>query len=132
MTTMILGIAIAGTLSAVFTGFLIAGRVRENQRATQIILEKLETIRLYNWSQVTAPGFIPESFSERFDPQAPQRQGITYYGTFSVAPFPFATSYQDDMREVTVTLQWKSERGIPRSRSFVTYIARDGIQNYVY
>ncbi len=35
------------------------------------------------------------------------------------------------MRACTVTLNWKTG-SIPRSRSVTTYIARDGIQNYVY
>ena len=64
MATMILGIATAGIMGAIFNGFFIMGRVRENQRATQIILEKVETIRLYSWSQVNSYGFIPTIFSQ--------------------------------------------------------------------
>jgi Tfp pilus assembly protein PilV len=133
IATVILGICTAGIVAAIFSGFFVVGRVRENQRATQIILEKVETIRLYNWSQVTSPTFIPTNFSQRFDPQAPQgSKGITYQGTFAVGPFPYTASYSDKMRQVTVTLRWTSERNLQRSRTFVTYIAKDGVQNYVY
>ncbi len=133
MATMILGIVTAGVMAAIFSGFFSMGRVRENQRATQIILEKLETIRLYSWSQINSNGFIPASFSQTFDPQADGGgKGITYHGSFAIAPFPHASSYSDDMRQVTVTLRWVSERNLQRTRSFVTYIAKDGVQNYVY
>jgi type II secretory pathway pseudopilin PulG len=133
IATAILGICTAGIVGVIFSGFFMIGRLRENQRATQIILEKVETIRLYNWNQVNTPGFIPTNFSQAFDPQKSQgSQGIVYNGTFKVEPFPFATSYKDDMRQVTVTLNWTGERNLARSRRFVTFIAKDGVQNYVY
>ena len=39
--------------------------------------------------------------------------------------------YREMLLDGTVTLDWTT-RGIPRTRSLTTYIARDGIQNYVY
>lgn len=133
MATTILGITTAGILAAVFNGFFILGRARENQRATQIILEKVETIRLYSWFQVNSNGFIPTTFTQPYDPQANQgSKGIIYRGTFEISPFPHSTSYSPKMRQVTVTLRWTSERNLQRSRTFVTYIAKDGLQNYVY
>ena len=134
VATGVLAISIAGILSAVFSGFFVVERVRENQRATQIILEKVETLRLYSWSQVNSNGFIPTSFTAEYDPQATNNaKGIIYKGSFEIAPFPYASAnYKDKMRQVTVTLSWTSARKQPRTRSFVTYIAEDGIQNYVY
>ncbi len=134
MATVVLAISIAGIMAAVFSGFFVVGRVRENQRATQIILEKVETLRLYSWSQVNTSGFIPTNFAQAFDPQAGSgSQGIVYRGTVEISPFPHSTaSYRDDMRQVKVTLSWTSERNLSRTRTFVTYIAKDGVQNYVY
>jgi type II secretory pathway pseudopilin PulG len=134
IATAVLAISMSGIMAAIWSGFFIMGRVRENQRATQIILEKVETIRLYNWTQVTTPGFIPTTFTNTYDPQSLQgAQGITYRGTFSITNFPHSSaSYSANMRQVIVKLDWNSESNKPRSRSFVTYIAKDGIQNYVY
>src|SRR5688572_24186767 len=134
IATAVLALCIAGILSAIFTGFFIVERVRENQRATQIILEKVETLRLYSWSQVNSNGFIPTTFSAQYNPQATtSSNGITYNGTFTIAPFPHnSANYSDKMRQVTVTLSWTSARKLPRSRTFSTYIAQDGVQNYVY
>jgi hypothetical protein len=104
------------------------------------MLEKVETLRLYNWDQVNSNGFIPTNFTDVYDPQASSgRQGVTYTGTLTIADFTNATSgsvstppsYSTNMRQVTLTVNWNT-RNINRSRSLTTYIARDGMQNYVY
>jgi type II secretory pathway pseudopilin PulG len=132
MSVFLLGVMASGIFGSFTYGFTAIQMVRENQRATQILLEKVETIRLYNWDQVNAAGFIPTNFSDVYDPQAAGgSQGITYNGTVSVGSVPFSTSYSSRMRQLCVTLDWTS-RGIPRSRALTTYIAQDGLQNYVY
>ena len=133
MAVALLGIMASGIFGSFRYGFFTLQLLRENQRATQIILEKVETIRLYNWDQVTSTnGFIPATFPDVYDPQAPAgAQGTTYNGTVTVAPCSLASSYAANLRQLTVTLSWTS-RGIPRTRSLTTYIAKDGIQNYVY
>ncbi len=128
----ILGVMAAGVIGSYNYGFFAMGIVRENQRATQILLEKTETIRLYNWEQVLA-GTIPHSFTNYYDPQITGSEGIRYYGTVEVVDFPFATSYRTNMRQVNVTLTWTNAmRGIARHRSLSTFIGRYGMQNYVY
>ena len=42
-----------------------------------------------------------------------------------------STSYSSDMRAVTVTLTWTSA-GVPRSRTLTTFVARNGLQNYIF
>src|SRR5260221_2759122 len=85
LATGIISITGAGVIGSVNYGLFIMRVARENQRATQVMLEKLEAIRLYNWSQVTNPGFIPSSFTAPYDPTAAvSSQGTTYYGTMSI------------------------------------------------
>ena len=112
--------------------FFITGLTRENQRATQVMLERAEAIRLCSWDQIRSNGFVPPTFSEYFDPTATNgSKGIVYNGTTAITSFPYSTSYRDNMRKLTLTVQWQSG-GIVRNRTNVTYIAKDGIQNYVY
>ena len=133
----VVGIGIMGTVAtallAGFTGgFFTMQLARENQRATQIILEKTETIRLYNWDQVNTPGFIPSTFTATYDPQATNSSsGTVYNGTLTITDAPINASYSNDMKQVTVTLTWKTG-DVDRSRSYKTYISRNGIQNYIY
>jgi type II secretory pathway pseudopilin PulG len=129
----ILVIMAAGILNSFGYGFFVTQVVRENQRATQIILEKFETFRLYSWSQVNSNGFIPPTFSEVYDPQSPAAPGITYQGTISVGNLPPpATSYSANLRQLTVNLSWTTGSRIPHTRTMTTLIAKDGLQNYVY
>lgn len=132
----ILGIVAGGILGSFRYGFFVMQTVRENQRATQIILEKVETIRLYSWTQVNSNGFIPTVFTDVYDPQGgTNSQGVTYNGTVSISTitnYPLsASTYSTNMRQISVTLQWTT-RDIPRTRNLTTFIARDGLQNYVY
>ncbi|MEK7707438.1 MAG: hypothetical protein AAB380_05525 [Verrucomicrobiota bacterium] len=126
-------IGTAGLMSCFSYSFKVIQRVRENQRATQIILEKAETLRLFSWDQVNTSGFIPSTFTATYDGDAAASNytGTIYYGNVSIDDFPEPTSYQDKMRALNLTLHWTS-LGITRTRSLTTYIAQDGIQNYVY
>jgi len=133
MAVALLGVMASGIFGSFRYGFFTLQLVRENQRATQIILEKVETIRLYNWEQIQPTNnFIPATFTEAYDPQAASSaQGTTYTGTVTIANCPLTSSYAANLRQLTITLQWAT-RDIPHTRSVTTYIAKDGIQNYVY
>ncbi len=129
----VLGVLAMGILGAARYAFFTLTLLRENQRATQIMLEKCETIRLYSWSQVNSNGFVPATFTDIYDPQAPTNsRGLTYYGTLTITNFPFVASYGTNLRELVVTLQWTNGTDLRHDRKVATYIARDGIQNYIY
>ena|SRR5688572_22517652 len=123
----------AGALIGTYNcGFFIMQSVRENQRATQILMEKVETIRLYSWTQLNTTNFIPSSFADDYDPQSPiGSRGVRYTGQITVFPVSFSTTYSTNMRQVEVLLTWSS-RNIPHTRKASTFVAKDGIQNYVY
>jgi hypothetical protein len=123
----------AGILGSFSYGFFAMQLARENQRATQIVLEKVETIRLYSWDQVNSNGFIPTTFTDVYDPQAPEgSRGVTYVGTVTITNFPSGVSYSPNLREFTVNLQWTNNHSLARSRTLSTWVAKDGLQNYVY
>lgn len=129
------GMAVVGTsaialFSGFTSGFFTMQMARENLRATQIMLEKTETIRLYSWDQINTAGFIPATFTAPYDPNS-TNSGITYQGRMTISPCALNTSFSNDMRTVTVTLNWATG-SLNRSRSFTTYIARNGLQNYIY
>ena len=106
---------------------------RENARATQVMLEKLESIRLYDWDQVVASGFVPSTFTNVYDPQGGvSQQGVVYYGTMTISNVPFATSYSSHMKQFTVTVSWTTAGTINHYRELSTFVAQNGMQNYVY
>jgi len=122
-------------------GFAYTQALRENLRATQVLLERMEGIRLYNWEQLNSNGFIPQTFTAYYQPAlgaTGQNVGVLYTGSITISPvtlFPPA-SYSPDMRQVTVRVGWLSSMGrsnvIVRQRTMRTYVARQGLQNYIY
>ncbi len=127
----VIGTVTVALFSGFTSGFFTMQMARENQRATQIMLEKAETIRLYSWDQINTAGFIPTSFTATYDPQATNAQGLTYNGTLTISNCPISSSYADDMKMITIRLDWRTG-SLDRSREMVTYIARHGLQNYIY
>ena len=138
-----IGLAILATvggalMTGIANGFFTMQMARENLRATQIMLEKVETIRLYDWDQITNSGvilgtnsFIPVNFTNYYDPNGASH-GTVYSGTMAITPATLInSSYSNEMRQVTVTLNWMTVNH-PRSRTFTTFISRDGLQNYIY
>jgi type II secretory pathway pseudopilin PulG len=129
----IMAICAAGLMGALANGFFTIELARENQRATQILMEQAEMIRLYNWEQVNQSGFIPTSFTAVYDPQGTNGGGVgvTYTGTVAIAAAPFAANYSTNLRELTLTLNWQT-KGVSRTRTLTTLVSKDGLQNYVY
>lgn len=128
----ILAVCSAGLMAALANGFSTMRLARDNQRATQILIEQTDLVRLYNWDQVTTPGFIPTTLPPiPYDPQQNNGGGLYYTGTVAISSVPFSANYATNMRQMTLTLKW-STKNILRTRSLTTLIAKDGLQNYVY
>ena len=107
---------------------------RENSRAIQILVEKTEMLRTYNWDQITGndtSASVPSSFTAPFYPNDTNNGGFTYSGSVSIKKAKSGTTYDDDMRLVTITLNWTSGNAA-RSRSMMTYVSHYGLQNYIY
>ncbi len=118
--------------AALGTGFDIIKMARENTRATQIMVEKMETIRLYTWEQLNDPTFIPSNFVTPYYPSGGAAGcGTLYTGRVDIAPCTLARNYAPEMRLVTVEINWLTGQ-LPRTRRVQTYVTRDGLQNYVY
>jgi type II secretory pathway pseudopilin PulG len=109
-------------------GFAVIQLARENLRATQILQEKMETIRLVAWDQLNTKGFVPVNFSAPFDET---EGGLIYTGTVIITNAPFTESYSSDLRLVVADLTWMSGN-VPRHRSMRTLVSEYGLQNYIY
>jgi prepilin-type N-terminal cleavage/methylation domain-containing protein len=127
-----ISLAYYGALSS---GFSLVQSTREDLRATQILMQRVEAVRLCNWRQLT--NF---TFRESYDPMASAATtvGTMYYGTVSTnaaSSIINNTSYKPNMRLVTVTVSW-TNYNTPRPQSHIrqmqTQVARYGMQNYVW
>ena len=131
--TVLLTVMFTAFYVGISAGFGVIQLARENLRATQILQEKTEAIRLVTWDQLNTTGFVPASFSDSFYPAAGEtRSGLVYHGTFqSVIPEIADATYDSDIRRVTFELTWNSG-GVVRRRSMTTYVSRYGLYRYRY
>jgi Tfp pilus assembly protein PilV len=128
------GIMMVTVYVALTQGFAIIQVARENLRATQILQEKMETMRVYNWDQITDGSFIPSTFSEPFYAvSASDSGGFNYTGQILVAnAAPLGTaSYADSVRWVIVQVEWTSGQ-VVRRREMRTLVSEFGLHQYVY
>lgn len=126
-------------------GFGMTQTAREALRATQIALTRMEGLRLEAWStnQLFNPVFVPPNFTESFYPlglNGSSSTGTVYSGTMTVKTGPFTgdslvPSYNSNMALVTVVVSWQDNfygRNNTFARTNYTFVAKYGIQNYVY
>jgi hypothetical protein len=115
-------------------GFSSVQSTHYRLRATQILTEKLEVIRLYSWSQISTPGFIPATFKDYYQPvtnSVSKNPGIAYNGTITLTSSGIPPSYADTMRRVVANVTWVSG-GLTNQQRMETFISRYGVQNYIY
>jgi hypothetical protein len=130
-------VAISGiSLYAGFsTGFRIVDATRENLRATQIMTQWMETSRLYTWSQIRSNLYVPKTFTDVYDPNAPANaKGVRYYGTntWQLAKGILPVDYDTNVIVYTVSVAWTNRAGKQQIRQMQTFHARAGLQNYVF
>ena len=127
------GVMFTSLYAGLAYGFKIIKMGRENTRATQIMLEKMETIRLYTWTQINSNGFIPTNkFVVPYYSVNGTNSSLVFTGQCFIQPSGLTTTYSNDMKKITVRVDWGSAGELSRTRSMVTYVSKGGLQSYVY
>lgn len=130
------------------TGFNLVQVSREQLRANQICLSRMEGIRLCRWgsqsdlsdSQLFNTAIVPRTFTDYFYPVGLGQTNafVTYSGTvtletnITLSPNP---SYVKNLCKVTVQVVWTDQKFnslITRTQTVSTLISKNGIQNYVF
>lgn len=127
----IIAISFVSLYAGITAGVQVIQLARENLRATQIMVEKTETIRIKSWSEITNSVDSATTFVEDFYPRGVASKGLTYHGTIKIADSELDTNYRDEVRLVVVTVRW-TNAGVARAREMRTHVAREGMQNYVF
>ena len=138
-----IGAIIIGALfSGLASGFQLTQMERENLRATQIAMARMEGLRLYEWSsnQLFSPAMLPNIFTDYYYPVGLggfSGSNTVYTGSVTIANVTLSpsSSYSTNMQQIIVQVGWKDVfygRTNTHLRTFKTYVAQYGIQNYVY
>ena len=133
MAAALAGIIFTTAIAGFSNAFSTLQLDRENCRATQILLEKTEMLRIYNWDQIIgrdATTYIPTTFTAPFYPDN-SNGGFNYSGTVVITNLVTTASYSNDIKTVTITLTWTSGKAL-RSRTMTTYVSEYGLANYIF
>lgn len=129
----LLGIMMIAFFTGLASGLAVINTARQDLRATQILTQKTEAVRLCKWDQLAT---LPTSFQDYYTSQS-TTNGI-YYGTISVtSPNPYissAASYYSNIDLVTINLVWTNYLGahaIVHNRQAQTMVSYYGLVNYI-
>src|SRR6185503_20916526 len=59
----VVGLLVVALYSGMTSATISVRLARENHRATQIMVEKMELLRLFTWDQINTADFIPPNFT---------------------------------------------------------------------
>jgi len=131
LAVVIVGVEFVSLYVAISQGFAVVQSARENLRATQIMQEQVEVIRVLDWDKVTTTP-SPWNFNASFYPGGGTNQGIIYTGTIAVSDAPVPAAYSADVRLVVVSVSWTNGANarLSRNRELRTLVSRYGLHNY--
>jgi len=129
---------VAGSLYVPFTAAIHVGHaMRQNLGATEIVMQKAETLRLFTGSQAADANRQPRPlFVERADlpGAAGKSSGVRYAGYLSTAD-DASSALRAHPRTVTVTLCWTNQSGrkpMVHTRAVQARLAPDGMPKYIW
>ena len=128
----VVGILFVSLYLAFSAGFSMIRVTRENLGATQIMVQRAETIRLYTWTQLMDPTYFKTNFTD----DATATLGTIYCGNIrlSTPTYMGTPGYLNDMRTVTISVRWTNGIGkpLPHYREMQTQVAKYGMGNYAF
>lgn len=136
----IAAIATAALFAGFNNSFAILRTTREDLRATQILMQKTEAVRLLTWQQLTNVQNKEPTFKEYYYPAgaSTNQEGTLYWGTISTTAsasnLPDTVPYKANLHLVTITVAWTNYVGakpMAHFREMQTLSALSGMQSYL-
>lgn len=147
----IVAVMFVSLYSGIAQGFAILESSRNNLRATQVMIEKLEIMRLYTWDQINSNGFIPTTFTDTLVPTTAAvaatsdsvqesssqltsqatSQGTTFYGTIKISDADVPSAYSNSLKQVLISVTWTNGNRVS-TRDMRTFVGQNGLQQYIY
>ncbi len=127
----ITGILMVSLFAGFSSGFAIIKSSRENARATQVLLEKMEQLRLTTFDDLTN---MPTTFTAPFyttGTNSTDSGGFNYTGAVSVASLAGGVDYNGNLKQITVAVNWSVD-SLSHSRSISSYVSRNGLYTYKF
>jgi prepilin-type N-terminal cleavage/methylation domain-containing protein len=137
VATLIAAIMLPASYACFGAGFSMMKGTRENLRATQVIVQRMEAIRLAAYKALPDPAAFPTNVTEYYSPSGQNNGsgGTAYTVTYNCGPVPspaggIPVNLRTNMVMITVTAAWNSGK-VRHSTSMQSYVAKYGVQRYV-
>jgi prepilin-type N-terminal cleavage/methylation domain-containing protein len=123
VASLVLGLVFVSSITTLTYGYKLLENARFNTLASQVIQSEIETLRLRNWSQISA---------------LPAKAAIAISSDMSTAAFNkfsgwrVVSSSRPDTKLIVVGVQWTATSGQVHSRRYTTYMTKDGLNDYYY
>lgn len=125
------GVMIVSLYSGMTSATFSMRMAREDARATQIMLDKIEVVRLCSWDQINDKNFMPATFTAPIYPELGTNSPVMT-GSLTIEKVPtLPATYKDAVALVTVKVQWGEKGRMQRSRQMSTYVSQHGITKYL-
>jgi hypothetical protein len=128
---LILGVTIAALCGGFSFGFNSIKLSQEEVRADQILVQKLESLRIYQFTNVNS-FYIPTNFTAYYS-QSNAVHGVTYNGTIAISPFvpslAAPEAYSNTLKQVTASISWFSG-GMNHTRTMMTLVSTNGLSTF--
>lgn len=133
IATAVVGISFISLYAGLVQGDHIIQDSGQDLRASQIMGQQMEIVRLYTWNQLTNNGYVPTTFTNNYYPGGLTNgtAGVTYSGTLTITNTPLTETYNGDLREVIVNVTW-TNGPVMHQRQMTTFVSHYGMQNYIY
>jgi prepilin-type N-terminal cleavage/methylation domain-containing protein len=133
----VLAIAMVIFFAGITGGYAIIDTFRQDLRATQILTQKTEAVRLCTWSELNS---LPQTFTDYYYSldTTNSTANTMYAGTITVGAatnLSSTVSYYDKIKLVTIGVTWTNNFGghaVVHSRQMQTLAAYYGLVNYIY
>lgn len=138
MATFVMAFGIATSIIALQMGFRAIDVARDSTIAAQIMQSEIERLRLLPWNNTATSA--KDSIVELTNSGTPEDVPLTTMFTgnealiakYKVQRLITPDPSRSDVRNITITVQWRSYDGRSHTRNFTTLYAQNGLYDYYY
>jgi type II secretory pathway pseudopilin PulG len=124
VAAVVLIFGIVSAITAMQSGLQAMDRARQLALATQLLQSEMEQLRLKSWTQLEALQAAAPSTTFTADTGA-GTAAARFTCTRQIA------SPKADLKEITLTAEWRSYDGRPQTARLITRYARNGLSDYI-
>ncbi len=120
VASLVLVFGIVSAISAMQSGVRAMDRTRKLALATQVLQTEMEQLRLKSWTQLDAL-----AGTSTFTPDSAASGASAFTCTRRI------TSPKSDMKEITLTADWRGSDGRPQTAKLITRYGKNGLNDYI-